>query len=160
MKMYTPRSNKTPNCDCGSIAGSTESAHGIFRRRVLGLAAFVIASVAFMSSPVAAADKAPGASPLSVSSIVPMNSGAPLGGIGTGFVEIRPDGAFHEWEILNEGKWSHHTRLPSKSDVQAATPPSLRFFLRTSLPGGGSPQLRRLELNSDKKENNLYSLSG
>jgi hypothetical protein len=29
-----------------------------------------------------------------------MDSGAPLGGIGTGLLEIRPDGGFHEWQIF------------------------------------------------------------
>jgi uncharacterized protein (DUF608 family) len=30
-----------------------------------------------------------------------MGSGAPLGSIGTGFVEIRPDGCLYEWQIFN-----------------------------------------------------------
>ncbi len=34
--------------------------------------------------------------PLAIPSTMPMGSGAPLGGIGTGFVEIRADGCFHE----------------------------------------------------------------
>ncbi len=33
-------------------------------------------------------------------------SGIPLGGIGTGSVEIRPDGQFHEWQIFNLGRWA------------------------------------------------------
>ncbi|MGQ9454947.1 MAG: GH116 family glycosyl hydrolase [Armatimonadota bacterium] len=37
-------------------------------------------------------------------------SGIPLGGIGTGSVEIRPDGLFHEWHIFNVGQWNPNAR--------------------------------------------------
>ncbi|MBD3242857.1 MAG: hypothetical protein GF331_19855, partial [Chitinivibrionales bacterium] len=33
------------------------------------------------------------------------NSGLPLGGLGTGSVELRSDGFFHEWQIMNNGPW-------------------------------------------------------
>ncbi len=33
-------------------------------------------------------------------------SGIPLGGLGTGSVEIRADGALHEWQIFNNPPWS------------------------------------------------------
>ena len=33
-------------------------------------------------------------------------SGIPLGGIGTGSVEIRADGKLYEWHIFNNGKWA------------------------------------------------------
>ncbi|RLF23482.1 MAG: beta-glucosidase [Thermoprotei archaeon] len=33
-------------------------------------------------------------------------SGVPLGGIGTGSLEIRADGRLHEWHIFNNGPWS------------------------------------------------------
>jgi len=33
-------------------------------------------------------------------------SGIPLGGIGTGTVEIWDDGMFHDWQIFNMGRWS------------------------------------------------------
>ncbi|MEM2344337.1 MAG: GH116 family glycosyl-hydrolase, partial [Thermoproteota archaeon] len=33
-------------------------------------------------------------------------SGMPLGGIGTGSVEIRGDGRFYEWHIFNNGAWA------------------------------------------------------
>jgi len=49
-------------------------------------------------------------SPLVIPSTMPMGSGAPLGGIGTGFVEIRPDGCFYEWQIFNSGPWSQNAR--------------------------------------------------
>src|SRR5210317_1951162 len=33
------------------------------------------------------------------------NSGIPLGGLGTGTVELRSDGLFHEWQIMNNAPW-------------------------------------------------------
>jgi uncharacterized protein (DUF608 family) len=33
------------------------------------------------------------------------HSGIPLGGLGTGTVEIRNDGLFHEWQIMNNAPW-------------------------------------------------------
>lgn len=33
-------------------------------------------------------------------------SGIPLGGLGTGSVEIRPDGYLHEWQVFNVGQWA------------------------------------------------------
>ena len=35
-------------------------------------------------------------------------SGVPLGGIGTGGVEYRPDGRFYDWNIFNNFPYSHH----------------------------------------------------
>jgi hypothetical protein len=32
---------------------------------------------------------------------MPMGSGVPLAGSGTGFVEVRADGCFYEWQIFN-----------------------------------------------------------
>ena len=33
------------------------------------------------------------------------NSGVPLGGLGTGSVELRRDGYLHEWQIINNRPW-------------------------------------------------------
>src|SRR5260221_9374833 len=48
--------------------------------------------------------------PFALPSSIGVASGAPLGGIGTGFVELRPDGCFHEWQILNSGPWAGNRR--------------------------------------------------
>ena len=47
---------------------------------------------------------------VTIPSSMPMGSGAPLGGIGTGFIEIRADGCFHEWQIFNAGPWGRNAR--------------------------------------------------
>lgn len=91
--------------------------------------------------------------PLSIPATMPMGSGAPLGGIGTGFVEIRADGCFYEWQIFNSGPWAQNA--PSTTAPPAPGPQYLRFVLRTA-GATGVAQVRRLYLRSD--ENNLYSL--
>ena len=93
--------------------------------------------------------------PVAIPSTNAMGSGAPLGGIGTGFIELRPDGCFHEWQILNSGSWSA-SRRRGAAPAAATVPPNLRFLLWTNKSGGAAPQLRRLYLRSD--ENDLYSL--
>jgi uncharacterized protein (DUF608 family) len=95
----------------------------------------------------------PGA-PFAIPSTMPMGSGAPLGGIGTGFVEIRADGCFYEWQIFNSGSWSQNAH--STTAAPAPGPQYLRFLLRTKKVSGDVPQVRRLYLRSD--ENDLYTL--
>ena len=85
---------------------------------------------------------------------MPMGSGAPLGGIGTGFVEIRADGCFHEWQIFNSGQWAKDAR--STTAPAGPGPQYLRFVLRTQKASDGVAQVRRLYLRSD--ENDLYTL--
>jgi len=94
------------------------------------------------------------AMPVAIPATMPMGSGAPLGGIGTGFVEIRPDGCFYEWHIFNSGPWAQNA--PSTTAPPAPGPQYLRFVLRVAKASGGTPQVRRLYLRSD--ENDLYSL--
>lgn len=92
--------------------------------------------------------------PFVVPSTIAMGSGAPLGGIGTGFLELRPDGCFHDWQIFNLGPWA---ALHEQKRVNDASVPNLEFLLWTSKTEPKSQQLRRLYLRSDK--NDLYSLS-
>jgi hypothetical protein len=56
--------------------------------------------------------------PLSIPSSVQTLSGAPLGGIGTGFIEIRADGCFHEWQIFNSGTWGKNVPSSFYSSYQ------------------------------------------
>lgn len=92
--------------------------------------------------------------PLRIPATMPMGSGAPLGGIGTGFVEIRADGCFYEWQIFNSGPWAMDAR--STTAPPPPGPPWLQFLLRTKIDSEPVAQVRRLYLRSD--ENNLYSL--
>lgn len=92
--------------------------------------------------------------PLRIPAAMPMGSGAPLGGIGTGFVEIRADGCFHEWQIFNSGPWAMNAR--STTAPPPPGPQYLRFLLRTKKASCEVAQVRRLYLRSE--ENDLYSL--
>jgi uncharacterized protein (DUF608 family) len=91
---------------------------------------------------------------VNIPSSLAMSSGAPLGGIGTGFLELRPDGGFYEWQIFNSGAWAGRSAAAAPGGPR---PQFLKFLLRTAKPGGANPQLRRLYLRPD--ENNLYSQS-
>lgn len=82
------------------------------------------------------------------------NSGIPLGGIGTGSVEIRPDGLFHDWEIFNCGPWSPHSPGCLK-DCAAMNSDDLIFMVRTHT-ANGKTIVRYLALREDLHD--LYSL--
>ena len=103
-------------------------------------------------------DQASGASdrgaPVTIPATMPMGSGAALGGIGTGFVEIRADGCFYEWQIFNAGPWAQD--VPSTTAPPSPGPQYLRFLLRAHKGSDAAPQVRRLYLRSD--ENDLYTL--
>jgi uncharacterized protein (DUF608 family) len=80
-------------------------------------------------------------------------SGIPLGGIGTGTVEVRPDGLFHEWQIFNTGPWSPNSPCCRKEAVQVS-PDDLIFIVRTKAPDGAAT-LRYLALREQLHD--LYS---
>jgi len=88
-------------------------------------------------------------------SLVAHSSGIPLGGIGAGTIELRPDGYFHDWLIFNTGGWApsqpEHER-DSRPDMPVG---ALSFFIRTKQ--GKDAKVRRLGVREDQNE--LYSLS-
>ena len=69
----------------------------------------------------------------------PLASGVPLGGLGTGSVEIRDDGRFHDWEIFNNYAWSGNgeTAPPEMWSEDA-------FFAVRVLQEGDTPRVRLL----------------
>ncbi len=80
-------------------------------------------------------------------------SGIPLGGIGAGSVEIRPDGLFHEWQIFNTGAWSPHSPCGLRSE-ELVHPEDLVFVLRVATQDG-DVQVRYLALHESLHD--LYS---
>ena len=58
-------------------------------------------------------------------------SGVPLGGLGTGSIELRPDGEFHTWQIANPEQWSRDCRSRPEADNGERLAGSLSFYLRT-----------------------------
>ena len=84
------------------------------------------------------------------------NSGIPLGGIGTGTVEVRPDGYFHEWQIFNLGQWA--PQQPDCCPVAAPDmgPGALAFHVWAK-SGKNVPIMRRLGMRSDQHD--MYSFT-
>ncbi|MCL6475153.1 MAG: hypothetical protein K6U75_08895 [Firmicutes bacterium] len=88
-----------------------------------------------------------------IHSAIQHTSGIPLGGIGTGSVEIRPDGLFHEWQIFNMGGWSPQTPGGFRTE-DIVQPEDLVFVLRIAA-SDGDVQLRYLALRESLHD--LYS---
>jgi uncharacterized protein (DUF608 family) len=82
------------------------------------------------------------------------NSGIPLGGIGTGTIEVRPDGYFHEWQIFNLSFWAGPHKVGETPDWPEMRPGALSFYVRTQQEGE-RPLCRRLGARYD--QSNLYS---
>jgi uncharacterized protein (DUF608 family) len=118
------------------------------------LAAFAAPYRVSVHSDSAASGPPSDSAPLKLPASMPMGSGAPLGGIGTGFVEIRADGCFYEWQIFNSGPWARD--VPFTTAPPPPGPQYLQFLLRVKKASGQVAQIRRLYLRSD--ENNQYSL--
>lgn len=77
----------------------------------------------------------------------PHNSGIALGGIGSGTVELLPDGEFHYWQIANPPRltkvsWEEHV-----DDGDGSTG-ALSFWVR-SQTAAGKPVVRKLGLKTD-----------
>lgn len=89
-----------------------------------------------------------------VSQQIRHQSGIPLGGIGAGSVEVRPDGLFHEWLMFNTGIWSPGSPCCVKDE--AMSPYDLLFLVRTRT-SDGQVLVRFLAL--DEKLHDLYSMS-
>ena len=68
-------------------------------------------------------------------------SGMPLGGLGTGTVELRPDGCFHDWQIFND--YTCPTVTPNPYPPPRMTALDAHFALRVQSEGRG-PQVRLL----------------
>jgi len=88
--------------------------------------------------------------------LIEHTSGIPLGGIGTGSVEIRPDGYFHEWQIFNLGRWAPRQPECCRVDGPDMPPGALAFFAWAKRRSG-APVVRRLGVRSDQHD--LYNLA-
>ena len=73
-------------------------------------------------------------------------SGIALGGIGTGTVELWPDGEFHEWQIANVPRWAERHWEERVDDGEGATG-SLSFWVRAQ-SGDGVPVIRKLGMKT------------
>lgn len=86
-------------------------------------------------------------------------NGALLGGIGAGFLELRPDGCFQEWAIFNRGTWAYRRDFwdADKLDrypINEMNQEALQFFVRAKARDK-EPVVRRLSSNGSLM--NVYS---
>jgi uncharacterized protein (DUF608 family) len=94
---------------------------------------------------------------------IPESSGIPLGGIGAGTVELRPNGGFYDWQELYQLGEKPHSWPTNRSEVYAGTPnpdmppDALSFVVRTQTPDA-EPIVRRLSVLPDEGQT-LYSAS-
>ena len=79
------------------------------------------------------------------------NCGIVLGGIGTGSVELFPDGEFHQWQIANADRWAYSLNDdPNASEGEEYTG-ALSFWVRTQTDGE-TPVVRKLGLQTNEKD--------
>jgi uncharacterized protein (DUF608 family) len=76
--------------------------------------------------------------------------GVILGGIGTGSVELFPDGEFHQWQIANVDKWAYALNETSASEGEEHTG-ALSFWVRTQAENE-TPVVRKLGMKTDQKD--------
>lgn len=77
----------------------------------------------------------------------PHNSGVALGGIGSGSVELLPDGEFHYWQIANPTRWTTVSGDKPVDDGDGSTG-ALSFWVRSQTVDG-KPILRKLGMKTD-----------
>ena len=77
----------------------------------------------------------------------PSSSGIALGGIGTGSVELMPDGEFHYWQIANPPRMTE-VCWETKADDGEQHTGALSFWVRTAQTGR-RPVVRKLGMRTD-----------
>lgn len=73
-------------------------------------------------------------------------SGIALGGIGSGSVELFPDGEFHRWQIANEPRWAERSDGRHVDDGEGSTG-ALSFWVRSE--DGEKVIVRKLGMKTD-----------
>ena len=76
-------------------------------------------------------------------------SGIPLGGIGTGYLELRADGRFYEWNIFNNKPWRG---WPGREEFLGTD----GLFFALGVRGRGAPLVRLLRLDASELGGDPY----
>lgn len=84
-------------------------------------------------------------------------SGIPLGGLGTGSIEIRSDGALHEWQIFNNPPWGAGG-LPGTAVPPSPVRPGDSLFAIKTRQGNAPPVIRILRQRDPAEANFAYIL--
>ena len=75
--------------------------------------------------------------------------GIALGGIGTGSVELFPDGEFHQWQIANPPRWTtQRWEGDGSDDAGESNTGALSFWVRVQ-KDGQAPIVRKLGMKAD-----------
>ncbi|MBO5256650.1 MAG: hypothetical protein J6C42_04015 [Clostridia bacterium] len=85
-----------------------------------------------------------------IHSTIQHKSGIALGGIGTGSVELFPDGEFHQWQIANAPRWATVCGDAPVDDGENNTG-ALSFWVRTEA-GNAAPVVRKLGMKTDAED--------
>jgi len=86
-------------------------------------------------------------------------SGVALGGIGTGYVELRKDGQFYNWTIFNNQPLSTGAPLHLKTYPNKKVEEALQFFVVRYQEEGEDVKLKLLQLNDSQFEGGLESIT-
>ena len=80
--------------------------------------------------------------------------GIVLGGIGTGSVELYPDGEFHQWQIANNPKWAFSLNDDPTATGGEEHTGALSFWVRAQETGEteSGPVIRKLGMKTDEKD--------
>lgn len=79
------------------------------------------------------------------------NCGIVLGGIGTGSVELFPDGEFHQWQITNVDRWARPLNGQTDEGDGEEYTGALSFWVRTQAEGETS-MVRKLGMKTNEKD--------
>ena len=85
-----------------------------------------------------------------ITSYKPHTSGVPLGGIGSGCVELWPDGEFHSWQIYDPPRRTSLSHDRKVDDGEGSTG-SLSFWVRMCRPGC-KPVVRKLGMRTEAED--------
>jgi uncharacterized protein (DUF608 family) len=87
-----------------------------------------------------------------------VRSGIAIGGLGTGSVELRKNGQFYNWTILNNWPLGTGAPLTVKSYPGNHADQSFFFFLVRYQVEGESPRIKLLQLNNSLSEGGMQSI--
>lgn len=87
-----------------------------------------------------------------------VRSGIALGGLGTGWVELRKDGQFYNWNLMNNYPLGTGEPIRTRALPRTYSDQSYLFFLVRYQVEGESPRIKLLQLNSSLNEGGLESI--
>ena len=87
-----------------------------------------------------------------------VRSGIAIGGLGTGFVELRKDGQFYNWTIMNNWPLGTGDPFVLKTYPGNEEDQSLMFFLVRYEVEGEQPRIKLLQLNNSLSEGALQGI--